>query len=86
MCQWLTRPRSTARVQEQSVMAQSPARFLQLSVFYLFGSYSTNEYCNFCQGTLIDFGTLRYGQTILGEYGETVEWRHWYGYALRSNR
>jgi hypothetical protein len=29
MCQWLTRPRSTARVQEQSVMAQSPARFLQ---------------------------------------------------------
>lgn len=25
----------------------------------------------------MDVGTLRYGETMPGEYGETVEWRHW---------
>ncbi|KAJ7287410.1 SNF2 family N-terminal domain-containing protein [Mycena rebaudengoi] len=30
-----------------------------------------------CKGTSLPIGTLRYGQTILNDYGETVEWRHW---------
>ncbi|RDB25140.1 DNA repair protein rad5 [Hypsizygus marmoreus] len=30
-----------------------------------------------CNGTPMAVGTLRYGHTITGEYGETVEWRHW---------
>ncbi|TFK73969.1 hypothetical protein BDN72DRAFT_789912 [Pluteus cervinus] len=30
-----------------------------------------------CQGSLLPIGTLRYGQTMKTEIGETVEWRHW---------
>ena len=30
-----------------------------------------------CNGSSIDLSVLRYGATIPGEYGETVEWRHW---------
>ncbi|KAF5380521.1 hypothetical protein D9615_004518 [Tricholomella constricta] len=30
-----------------------------------------------CKGTFMDVGTLRYGLTISGEFGETVEWCHW---------
>jgi len=30
------------------------------------------------QGTPMSVGTLRYGLKISGEYGETVDWRHWY--------
>ncbi|GBE78013.1 hypothetical protein SCP_0108950 [Sparassis crispa] len=30
-----------------------------------------------CKGTPIELGALRYGETTFGEYGETVQWRHW---------
>ncbi|KAG1716393.1 hypothetical protein ID866_745 [Astraeus odoratus] len=30
-----------------------------------------------CTGTPISSGSLRYGQTIPSQYGETVVWRHW---------
>ncbi|KAF8893981.1 SNF2 family N-terminal domain-containing protein [Infundibulicybe gibba] len=30
-----------------------------------------------CYGSALDVGTLRYGHTIPGEFGEQVEWRHW---------
>ena len=33
-----------------------------------------------CNGSSIDLGVLRYGATTPGDYGETVEWRHWYEY------
>ncbi|KAG5635503.1 hypothetical protein H0H81_011022 [Sphagnurus paluster] len=29
------------------------------------------------QGSPMDIGTLRYGVAMTGEFGETVEWRHW---------
>ncbi|KAG0704509.1 SNF2 family N-terminal domain-containing protein [Suillus ampliporus] len=30
-----------------------------------------------CNGSPIPVGSLRYGQLVPGEYGETVAWRHW---------
>ncbi|KAJ8696722.1 hypothetical protein PTI98_006569 [Pleurotus ostreatus] len=30
-----------------------------------------------CNGSNIELGSLRYGQTISNEYGDTVQWRHW---------
>ncbi|KAG1751540.1 SNF2 family N-terminal domain-containing protein [Suillus paluster] len=30
-----------------------------------------------CNGSPIQVGSLRYGQLVPGEYGETVAWRHW---------
>ncbi|KAG8213634.1 snf2 family protein [Butyriboletus roseoflavus] len=30
-----------------------------------------------CTGASIPVGTLRYGQIVKGEFGETVSWRHW---------
>ncbi|KAG2126297.1 SNF2 family N-terminal domain-containing protein [Suillus clintonianus] len=30
-----------------------------------------------CNGAPISVGSLRYGQLVPGEYGETVAWRHW---------
>jgi hypothetical protein len=35
-----------------------------------------------CNGSSIDLGVLRYGATAFGEYGETVEWRHWYVFEM----
>lgn len=32
---------------------------------------------NYIQGTSMEVGTLRYGETLPTEYGETIEWRHW---------
>ncbi|KAI5123845.1 hypothetical protein M0805_005664 [Coniferiporia weirii] len=30
-----------------------------------------------CQRSLIELGTLRYGQVSFGDFGEMVKWRHW---------
>ncbi|KAJ7594405.1 SNF2 family N-terminal domain-containing protein [Mycena floridula] len=30
-----------------------------------------------CKGTPMNLGSLRYGELVPGEYGETVQWRHW---------
>lgn len=29
------------------------------------------------QDAVLPVGTLRYGNTVASELGETVEWRHW---------
>ncbi|KAG6842158.1 hypothetical protein C0991_001651 [Blastosporella zonata] len=36
------------------------------------------------QGTPMEVGTLRYGLETSGEFGETVEWRHWQVNILRD--
>ncbi|OSX66693.1 hypothetical protein POSPLADRAFT_1131555, partial [Postia placenta MAD-698-R-SB12] len=30
-----------------------------------------------CKGSPVQLGVLRYGEVSFGQYGETVEWRHW---------
>ncbi|KAG2129835.1 SNF2 family N-terminal domain-containing protein [Suillus bovinus] len=43
-------------------------------------SRSTRSVCKGpapCNGSPIPVGSLRYGQLVPGEYGETVAWRHW---------
>ncbi|GLB37536.1 putative HIRAN [Lyophyllum shimeji] len=30
-----------------------------------------------CNGTPLEIGTLRYGRIIPGEFGDTIQWRHW---------
>ncbi|KAG2342905.1 hypothetical protein BDR05DRAFT_963717 [Suillus weaverae] len=43
-------------------------------------SRSTRSVCKGpapCNGSPIPAGSLRYGQLVPGEYGETVAWRHW---------
>jgi len=61
---------STAKVHEPNAMHHHLARFVTIFA---------RRYLSYIilQNTLLLVGTLRYGQVVSNDLGDTVEWRHW---------